>query len=284
METKFRISSLTKQFTAVCILKLEQEGKLSVNDKLSKYFPDFPKGDSVTIRMLLNHTSGIKNYTDSLEELNLFKGNFSKDAVIALFKNSPYDFSPGTHWKYSNSNYFLLGCIVEKVSGKSYSEYMYQNILKPLNMTNSGLNKKDSVIKNLAKCYYSEDGKNYTDPPYINMDFAFAAGSMYSTIEDLYKWDRSLYDDSIINKSEKQKMFTQCKLPDNPRYGYGIAVDTIAGHYCNSHSGRIQGFYSKFIRFPADDVCIIVMCNTSVNSSDIASGLVSILFDVVEKK
>ena len=154
VQTKFRIASITKQFTAAAILQLAEQGKLTLDDKLSKYFPDFPKGDSVTIHMLLNHTSGIKDFfkiptfTTTVEVLP-----YSKDSVVAFFKNQPYDFSPGSQFRYNNSAYFLLGCIIEKVSGQTYSTYLNQNLITKAGLQNTSVNELDSILANRASGY-----------------------------------------------------------------------------------------------------------------------------------
>lgn len=141
--TKFQIGSITKQFTAAAILQLVERGKLNLEDKLSKYFPDFPKGDSVTVHMLLNHTSGIKSYTSLPKMWSISPLSYPKDSVIALFQNQPYDFPPGTQWNYNNSGYFLLGCIIEKISGQTYSDYLLQHVIGKAGLRNTNVNKLD---------------------------------------------------------------------------------------------------------------------------------------------
>ncbi len=153
VNTKFRIGSITKQFTAACILQLAERGKLNLDDKLSKYIKDYPKGDSVTIHMLLNHTSGIKNYTDIGAFWPKAILPLSLDSMMAIFKNEPYDFSPGTQWNYSNSGYFLLGVIVEKVSGKMFSDYLLENVIQKAGLNNTSMDHLDSILQMRAKGY-----------------------------------------------------------------------------------------------------------------------------------
>ncbi len=153
LQTKFRIGSLTKQFTAAAVLQLAEGGKLSLDDKLSKYFPDFPKGDSVTVHMLLTHTSGIKSYTNMPKFMSIASLPYPKDSVIAFFKNEPFEFSPGTNWNYNNSGYFLLGYIIEKVSGESYSEYVLRNVIKKADLENTVVDRLDSILINRAQGY-----------------------------------------------------------------------------------------------------------------------------------
>ena len=175
-ETKFRIGSITKQFTAACILQLIEQNKLSLDDKLSKFFPDFPKGDSVTIHMLLDHTSGIANYTDIPGFDKVARLSWSKDSMIDFFKNKPYNFSPGTKFSYTNSGFFLLGCIIEKVSGQSYKDYLRQHILDKLGMANTGVDKLDSILPFRAKGY-SKKGDHYVNAEFISMEWPLSAGS-----------------------------------------------------------------------------------------------------------
>jgi CubicO group peptidase (beta-lactamase class C family) len=279
-DTKFRIGSITKQFTAACILQLVELGKLSLSDRLSKFFPDFPKGDSVTIHMLLSHTSGIANYTDLPGFENVEKLSWSKDSMISFFKNKPYTHSPGTKFKYSNSGYFLLGCVIEKVSGQSYKTYIQNHIFNVLDMNNSGVDRLDSIIPMHARGY-SKEKNTFRNAALISMEWPFSAGVLFSTTEDLYKWDRALNDTTILSASSKQKMFT----PGKGNYGYGMITDSLENHYRNWHNGGIPGFLSNISRYPNDDVCVIVLGNTDISLSNtlsisdvVADGLAGIVF------
>jgi CubicO group peptidase (beta-lactamase class C family) len=274
-ETKFRIGSITKQFTAACILQLIEAGKLSLDNKLSKFYPDFPKGDSVTIHMLLNHTSGIANYTDLPEFGDVARLSLSKDSMISFFKNKPYNFSPGTKWSYTNSGYFLLGYIIEKVSGQSYNDYLRKNILDKIGMKNSGVDKSDSVMAFRARGY-SKDNKKTINAGYISMEWPFSAGVLYSTVEDLYKWDRALYGNAVLTDASKQKMFT----PGKSNYGYGIIIDSLEKHYRTWHNGGINGFMTNISRFVNDDICIVVLSNNESNVDFVSIALADILFNV----
>jgi CubicO group peptidase (beta-lactamase class C family) len=278
IDTKYRIGSITKQFTATCILQLQERHKLSVHDKLSKYIPDYPKGDSITIQMLLTHTSGIKNYTD-LPGSEFWRGisrlPATEDSMISIFKNKPLDFSPGTNWEYSNSGYFLLGYIIEKVSGEKYGDYVDSHIFKIAGMHNSGVDRIDSVLYHRAGGY-SKGNFTYVNTPFISMKSLFSAGAMYSTVQDLYKWDRVLYTNDIISDSSKKQMFT----PYKNNYGYGVSIDTFLGHYRISHKGLVNGFDSYISRFTIDDICVVVLSNNVSNSQEISEGISAILFDV----
>ena len=274
-DAKFRIGSVTKQFTAACILQLVEKGKLSLDDKLSKFYPDFPKGDSVTIHMLLNHTSGIASYTDQKNFMEVATLPWSKDSIIAYFKKVPYNFSPGTKWAYNNSGYFLLGCIIEKVSSQAYNDYLRQNILDKLGMKNSGADKLDSVLSLRAKGY-SRKGKQTNNADYISMEWPFSAGVLYSTLDDLYKWDRALYGNAILTDASKKKMFT----PGKSNYGYGIIIDSLEKHFRIWHNGGIPGFSTNLSRFVNDDICTVVFSNNEMNTDFIAIAMADILFDL----
>jgi CubicO group peptidase (beta-lactamase class C family) len=280
-DTKFEIGSVTKQFTATCILQLIEQGKLSFDDKLSKFFPNFPKGDSVTIHMLLNHTSGIASYTSLPEFGDASKLSPSKDSMVAFFSKKPYDFSPGSKYKYNNSGFFLLGYIIEKVSGVSYNSYLRKNIFDKLGMANTGVNNWDTVLPMRARGYEMK-GKKPVNAEHISMEWPFSAGVLYSTVDDMYKWDRALYSNTVLSDVSKQKMFT----PGKSNYGYGIIIDSAAGHTRIWHNGGIPGFISHISRFVNDDVCIILLCNTIVTQNNtlpitdvIVEGLTNIVFD-----
>ncbi len=208
-DSKCCIGSITKQFTAASILQLVEEGKLSLDDKLSKFYPDFPNGDKVTIHMLLSHTSGIPSYTSQKDFNSVGGQSFSLDSMIGFFKNRPYDFSPGTNWLYNNSGYFLLGAIIEKLSNMSYTHYLRKNIFDKLGMQQSGLVQLDTILSNRARGY-ERKGKNFINAEFISMEWPFSAGAIYSTIDDLYKWDRASYGECGLLKIIRKKKY---KLP-----------------------------------------------------------------------
>jgi CubicO group peptidase (beta-lactamase class C family) len=274
-DTKFRIGSITKQFTAACILQLIEQGKLSLDDRLSKFIPGFPKGDSVTIHMLLNHTSGIASYTDLPDFGPLSTVTLSNDSMISFFKNRPYNFSPGAKFQYNNSGFFLLGFIIEKVSGQSYESYLRKNIFDRLGMSNSGADRTDTILPLRAKGYSKVRGR-YVNADYISLAWPYSAGYLYSTLDDMYKWDRALYGITVISQASKQKMFT----PGKNNYGYGIGIDSLESHLRIWHNGGIPGFVSNISRYVNDDVCVIVLSNDDYNSDQVANGLSKIVFDI----
>ena len=279
-ETKFRIGSVTKQFAAACILLLAEQGKLSVDDQLSKYIPDYPKGDSITIHMLLNHTSGIKNYTDLPDFWPKAVLPLSTDSMIALFKNKPLDFSPGTNWNYSNSGYFLLGVIVEKVSGKNFTAYLTENIIKKVGLKNTSMDRLDSVLAFRARGYDKNRQGVWQQAMYISMEGPYSAGAMVSTVEDLYQWTKALHNNQVLSAASTQKMMT----PYKNNYGYGIGIDSLKTHKRVSHSGGIPGFASYLGYFPDDDLCVVVISNNGSNASKLGTALSSIMFNLPVQK
>ena len=279
-ETKFRIGSVTKQFAAACILLLAEQGKLSVDDQLSKYIPDYPKGDSITIHMLLNHTSGIKNYTDLPDFWPKAVLPLSTDSMIALFKNKPLDFSPGTNWNFSNSGYFLLGVIVEKVSGKNFTAYLTENIIKKVGLKNTSMDRLDSVLAFRARGYDKNRQGVWQQAMYISMEGPYSAGAMVSTVEDLYQWTKALHNNQVLSAASTQKMMT----PYKNNYGYGIGIDSLKTHKRVSHSGGIPGFASYLGYFPDDDLCVVVISNNGSNASKLGTALSSIMFNLPVQK
>ena len=276
VDTKFRIGSVTKQFTATCILQLAEQGKLSIDDKLSKYIPDYPKGDSITIHMLLSHTSGIKNYTELPEFCAKAVLPLSTDSMIALFKNMPLDFSPGTKWNYSNSGFFLLGVIVEKASGKKFSDYLLENVIKKAGLKNTSMDRLDSVLAFRAQGYNKNEQGIWQHAKYISMEGPFSAGAIVSTVDDLYKWTLALHHNEVLTAASTKKMMT----PYMNNYGYGIGIDSLKTHKRISHNGGIPGFITNLSYYPADDVCVVVLSNNGSNSDEVSTKLASILFDL----
>jgi CubicO group peptidase (beta-lactamase class C family) len=267
----FQIYSITKSFTSTVILKLVELKKLSLSDKLSKFYPEFPKGDSITIEHLLSHTSGIYDYT---------RGNNMPDqtesSFIKFIETMPLNFSPGTSWEYSNSGYWLLGFIVKKVTGMNYEEAVMKYIFKPLHMHRSGFDFKHLSNENKTTGYaiFSEHKKKEAvvyDPP-----GPFAAGAIYSTVDDLYKFHKGLQTFSIIKEASLKKAYT----PIRNNYGYGWMIGAFEGKQMVSHSGGAAGYRSIFLRIPEDDICIILLNNHENEIVDlITKNLVNILFD-----
>ena len=205
--TKFKLASVSKQFTAMLIMILEERGKLSTDDKLSKYIPDYPQGDKVTIHNLLTHTSGIPDFTRLPIFDSIMTQQFTLEQEIKLFKDKKFDFEPGTKYQYSNSGYLLLTYIIEKASGKSYGDFVQESIFVPLGMKNSGLYDNKEVLKNVACGYTSNDGK-LENVQYIDMSIPAGAGALYSTIDDMFLWDQSWYTEKLVKSKHGKNAYT----------------------------------------------------------------------------
>lgn len=279
-DTKFRIGSITKQFTAASILQLAEQGKLSIDDKLNKYFENYPNGDLITIKMLLNHSSGVKNYTELPEFLPKSVLPMESDSVIAIFKDKGLDFKPGTQFHYSNSGYFLLGVIVEKASGLKLSEFLDRNIFNKVGLTNTSLDRSDSVLRYRAKGYGKSKKGIVENAPYMSMNLPFSAGAIISTTEDLYLWTQALFGNKIISASSRAKMIT----PYFAKYGFGLGIDSLNLHKRVSHGGGIPGFISFVSYYPEDDLFIAVLSNNSSKSDGLATALASIFFEMPIEK
>lgn len=273
----FQIGSVTKQFTTAIILKLQAEKKLSVQDPISKYFPQYPKGDSITIEHLMLHTSGIVNYTN---DRTFMQNEVSKPAnmekMIALFRDKPLDFSPGTKWSYSNSAYSLLGYIIESVTKKHYEQVVRDYIFKPLKMTHSGFDFTHLQNKEKSTGYFALNEKDTVTSPIVDSSVAFSAGAIYSTTEDLLRWHQGLMKNTILTSAQQEKAYT----PVKNKYGYGWIIDSVYGKRVLTHGGGIHGFTSNFSRLPADDICIVLLSNTSSPAlSTITKEIYAILYN-----
>lgn len=272
--TLFQVGSVTKQFTSSGIMQLVEQGKVSVDDKLTKYFPDFPKGDSVTVHMLLNHTSGMADYTEIDGFMNWASLPLKGDSLVARFKDRPYNFSPGTQWRYCNSGYFLLGMIIEKVSGMSWRDYIYKNVIAKAGLKHTDANRWDSIMPNRAKGY-ERQGEKIINAPYISMEIPFSAGNIISTTHDLDQWTNALYAGKVVSPASLTRMTT----PYMGKYGYALLIDSTAKHKRIWHNGGIPGFESFLGHYPAEDINIVVFSNFESGSTKIGGAIGSILFD-----
>jgi CubicO group peptidase (beta-lactamase class C family) len=269
----FRIGSITKQFTVIAILQLMEQGKLSLQDDITKFIPDYPtQAYKITIENLLTHTSGIKSYTDVLEFMKYIKEDFKPEEVIDKFKNLPMEFAPGTKWNYDNSGFFLLGYIIEKVSGMKYRDYIEQNLFKPAGMTGSLYGSNEKIIKNRAYPYQS-DGENTVNADYMSMQLPYSAGSLMSTVEDLYRWNRALIANKFVKRETLEKAWTEYKLSNGKgtRYGYGWFISQVQGSRSIEHGGGINGYLTNGIYLPKEDVFVAVFSNSTAKGPDAVS-------------
>lgn len=261
--TKFRLGSITKQFTAMAILQLEEHGKLSVSDPITKHLADYPRvGDTITIEHLLTHTSGIPSYTDGLDYREHMRVWYTTDQMIDRFKNKPLEFNPGEKFKYDNSGYFLLGGIIERVSGMTYESYLRANIFEPLGMSDSGYDHTQTLIKHRASGYDWLPPATLRNTEYLDMGQPYAAGSLFSTVEDLYKWDQALYTEKLVTRATLEKMFmARVDAGDAGKYAFGWFVRTLQNRKAVVHGGGINGFATNILRFHEDHAVIIWLKN-----------------------
>jgi len=273
-QTIFRLGSVTKQFTSMAIMQLQEKGRLNVDDPIAKYLPTYPNGEEITIHHLLTHTSGIPDFGDFPDLRKTIMIPSPLEKTVQRFKDKPLEFTPGEKFKYSNSGYILLGYIIEKVCGTSYEEFLEENIFQPLNMMSSGYDHHDTLLKHRASGY-SIVGGGLTNAAYIDMSIPHAAGALYSTVEDLYLWDRVLYTEKLVKKSSLDKMFT----PFKGNYAYGWNVLSLFDRKVINHGGGIDGFRTNIARYVDDDVCIVVLSNIETAPVDkISKDLAAILF------
>lgn len=263
--TKYRIGSLTKAFTAVAILQLISQHKTTLECTIDKFIADFQDGKHISIHHLLSHTSGIHNFSNREDVMEWYKSNSSLTATIETFKNVPLQFKPGERFEYSNSNYILLTYIIEQLAGTSYEIYLQENIFEPLEMNDTGYDHDSTIILNRAAGYFF-DNEEIRNAPYLNMDIPQGAGGLYSTVEDLYKWDRGLRSNKLLDADLMKKMFT----PNLEHYGYGWIIQQFDGREVVFHTGGIHGFNSVMCRLIEEEVCVIALCNYSVDVGAIA--------------
>ncbi len=259
----FRIGSITKQFTAVSILMLMEQGKLSLSDEITKFLPDYPtQGYKITIEHLLTHTSGIKSYTGLPEWRPLMRKDLKMTELIALFKDKPMEFAPGAGWNYNNSAYVLLGAIIEKITGQSYGDFVEKNIFAPLGMKQSFYDNTARVIPRRAAGYSRGQG-GFVNAEYLSMSHPHAAGSLMSTVDDLAKWDAALYTEKLVKQDSLKKAWTPFVLNDGKatKYGYGWGVTTLEGERMLTHSGGINGFTCDGVRLPDSKVYVVILTN-----------------------
>lgn len=293
-DTKFRIGSTTKQFTAALVLSLVEDGKLELKGTVLDYLPDYPEeqGKQISIHQLLTHSSGIPSYTTPDFMSNEVRNPFTPDSLLALFADLELQFKPGTKWAYSNSGYILLGAIIEAVTQKPYAEVLRQRILSPLGLKDTGYDHYNEVLQKRATGYVRTPA-GYERAPYLDTSVPYSAGMLHSTVEDLYKWDQLLYSNGpFLQKETKDLLFTpHITLPEGmaeqvglpPSYGYGwfvgnvpVGDDTIK---VIEHGGNIFGFATGFWRMPEGHNTVIIMDNSfSREVRNIGKGIISILY------
>jgi CubicO group peptidase (beta-lactamase class C family) len=262
--TKFRLGSITKQFTAAAILLLEERGKLTTGDPVKKYLPDAPAAwDKVTIYHLLTHTSGIPSFTGFPDYRSLEPFAATPEQLVARFRDKPLEFQPGEKWNYSNSGYVLLGYLLEKVSGESYEKFVQENLFGPLGMKDSGYDSTAKVIERRAAGYESGKG-GPVNAGFIHMSIPFSAGALYSTTEDLLRWEQGLFGGKLLSAVSLAKMTT----PFKNDYACGVAVHTANGRKSIDHGGSIEGFNTFLAYYPDDKLTVVALANFSGDAAE----------------
>ena len=278
--TKFRIGSITKQFTSMIVMQLREQGKIKLEDSMCLYVSPCPDTwKPVTIHHLLTHTSGIPTYTaiPAWRETNMMPK--TTDQIIAFFRGMPLQWTPGERYAYNNSGYFLLGVIIERITGKKYEQALQEMILTPVGLADTGYDWTKTIITKRAAGYTGR-GATLANAAPLDMQHPYAAGSMYSTVEDLLKWDQALYTTKLLPEAAKQVMWTPFR--DNYAYGWNIVpanADMFGGHRRIAHGGGINGFSANFVRLPDPKVTVIVLGNNeSASSSTVARDIMAIYY------
>jgi CubicO group peptidase (beta-lactamase class C family) len=274
--TVFQIASISKSFTAAAIMILAERGLLSVEDPLARFLPDYPRGDEITIRHLLTHTSGIPNVNDFPEYSRESRFPHTLEQIIGMFKGRSLEQEPGTGYRYSNSNYNLLAYIIAKTSGISYGDFLRENIFEPLGMDNTGHpSKAETMIPRRASGYAPTGEIGLEKALYLDWTIKTGNGSLYSTSEDLYLWDRALYSEKILKKETLDRIFT----PHVDNVGYGWFVRERSGRRVTAINGRSPGFASYLERYIDEDACIVILSNIYTAAPfSMIEGLSAILF------
>lgn len=256
----FQIGSITKPFTSLIILKLQEQGMLSVSDPLNKYFPNYPNGDRITLQNLLTHTSGIYNYTRDIHPYHfILRKTMTKERILRIFRNKPLEFTPGTRFSYSNSGYFLLGMIVEKVTGKPYEQVVRENIFDPLHMKHSGFDFRNLRDPSKTTGYSLFGSNRKVESTTIDSTVLYSAGGIYSNTGDLYRWLKAVSAGQLLSAASWQQSHT----PFLNNYGYGWIVDTLYGKVYKTHSGFMMDYMTSIMYYPKEEVTIILLNNFS---------------------
>lgn len=299
--TAFRIGSVSKQFTAAAIMQLVQADKVSLDDTVSVYFPNFPRGDEVTVRQLLTHTSGIRNYTEfgmnPWAVVQMMRDHTTDAWTRYIAGQKPlYDFAPGSAWHYSNSGFFLLGAIVEKVSGEPLSIYLRDNIFSPLGMSQTAIDGNSDIGPGRARGYDHAwlPGRGFRRPMYVSMTVPGGAGALRSSADDLTRWLNGLYGGKVVDPSLLDQMITPARLTDgrlaslnrinvdpaepSGDYGFGTQIGQLDGHRELGHDGDIPGFNATLHVYPDDDqLTVVVVANTPDGAENLEKQVARIM-------
>jgi CubicO group peptidase (beta-lactamase class C family) len=268
--TIYEIGSITKQFTSSAIMRLAEQGKLSLDDDASKYLPNFPlQGHHVTIRQLLNHTSGIHSYTSKAEWRPHWSEDLSPDSIVGFVARDTFDFAPGARWSYNNTGYVLLGMIVERASGKPYAQYLDEQFFRPLGLTQTSYCPSRGRDTSFAVGYSARNGQ-LVPATYLSMTQPFAAGALCSSVASYLVWQRALHNGRVVSARSYQLMTSPDTLNNGTRltYGFGLMTGKIGEHRMITHGGGINGFTTAQIYFPDESLSVIAFTNTDAAGPD----------------
>jgi CubicO group peptidase (beta-lactamase class C family) len=271
-DTVFELGSITKQFTATAIMMLVEQDNIRLDDPLARFLTGLPDDwRGVTIRQLLSHTSGVPDF-EAIMGYGGYRNVMSPAEIIALAAGKGIDFPPGTHWNYSNTGYYLLTMLLEKVSGETYAHFVQAHILTPLGMTHTRSSEPTAIIPNRSAGYAYENGRLENRDP-MQPTASGGAGMLVSTVGDLVKWDASLSAQTLLRKSSYEQMWTDTVLTDGTLSGYGFGwfVSSMHGHRSQEHSGGTAGFTTDIRRLPEDHLTVIVLTNCYQETADPAA-------------
>jgi CubicO group peptidase (beta-lactamase class C family) len=260
----FRIGSITKQFTSVAVLKLVQKGKVSLEDPITKYLPEFDtRGKTITIENLLSHTSGLPNYTATPDYAAGMTRVLKPEEMVAIVAGKPLEFDPGTRFRYSNTNYVVLGMLIEKLTGRSYAENFKSAIAKPLGLDDTRYSRDDDLTPRHARGYEPKDSADWAPARPLSMTQPFAAGALESTVDDLAKWTQALAQDKAVDAKLMERAWTPYKTTESPSdYGYGWFIRAESGERWIGHNGGINGFQSAAVWIPEKKVFVAILRNS----------------------
>jgi D-alanyl-D-alanine carboxypeptidase len=280
-QTVFRIGSLTKQFTSSAVMQLVEQQKLRLDDDVTKYIANSPThGRRIPVRFLLNHTSGIPSYTDIGAPFGrVSRLDLAPDSLLAIVAHDSLQFEPGTHMYYNNTGYFMLGMVIEKVTGRKYGEYLENTMFKPAGLASTIYCDTRRIIPHRAQGY-DRTAAGLINADYLSMQLPYAAGSLCSTVGDLVSWTQQSQSGRIVRAASYREMTTPVQLPSGRpmTYAYGLTADTVAGHRVIAHGGGINGFISYMLSVPQDSLVVAVLSNTSpAPSSAVAEAIMRVV-------
>lgn len=263
----FQIGSMTKQFTAVAVLILEEQGKLKVNDPIAKYIADYPAGEKITVHHLLTHTSGIKDFTKMKTLREIAQKEMTPKMMVDFFKNEPVDFAPGEKFDYNNSGYVVLGYLIELVSGETYEDFIKKYIFEKAGMSQSYYASDRQVISNRAYGYHKKE-YGFVNKTVINFSVPFSSGSLMSSLADMLKWQNALNQNLLLNAESTKKAFSKYKLNNGEEftYGYGWHIKELNGTPSREHGGSVFGFKSMGVYIPSEDIYVVGFSNCDCHS------------------